>query len=66
MQRFDVNGDGVLDKAEQVIGRRIMVENFLDKHANDLHLYDRRLAQKVRGYRAKRAQGKLYAGKGEK
>lgn len=47
-QRFDINGDGVLDKAEQVVGRRIMTEMFLERHRDDLHLYGQGLAQKAR------------------
>lgn len=46
-QRFDTNGDGVLDEAEKVIGRRIMTEMFLENHEDDLRLYGQGLAQKV-------------------
>lgn len=54
-QRFDINGDGVLDEAEKVVGRRIMTEMFLDNHQHDIHLYGQGLSQKVmcwkgRGY----------------
>lgn len=46
-QRFDYNGDGVLDEAEMFVGRRIMAELFLEKHSHDLHLYGNGLSQKV-------------------
>lgn len=52
IQRFDTNGDGVLDEAEKIIGRRIMTEMFLENHERDIHLYGQGLAQKVRGARA--------------
>lgn len=48
-QRFDINGDGVLDEAEKVVGRRIMTEMFLDNHQHDIHLYGQGLSQKVAG-----------------
>lgn len=48
IQRFDVNGDGVLDEAEKVIGRRIMTETFLENHEHDIHLYGEGLSQKVK------------------
>ena len=47
-QRFDTNGDGVLDEAEQVVGRRIMTEMFLENHEHDIHLYGQGLSRKVR------------------
>lgn len=47
-QRFDVNGDGVLDEAEKVIGRRIMAEVFLENHEHHIHLYGQGLTRKVR------------------
>lgn len=47
LQRFDVNGEGVLDKAEQLVGRRIIAEKFLEDHADELHLYDQGLTHKV-------------------
>lgn len=48
-QRFDTNGDGILDEAEKVVGRRIMTEVFLENHEHDIHLYGLGLSQKVRG-----------------
>lgn len=47
-QRFDYNGDGVLDEAEMFVGRRIMAELFLEKHSHDLHLYGNGFSQKVK------------------
>ena len=46
-QRFDLKGGGILDEAQQVIGRRIIAELFLEKHKHNLHLYSQELTQKV-------------------
>lgn len=36
---FDLDGNGVLDIAEQSVGRRIIAEEFFTQHEKDLHLY---------------------------
>ncbi|CAN0399145.1 unnamed protein product [Ascophyllum nodosum] len=45
-KRFDLKGGGILDEAQQVIGRRIIAELFLEKHKHNLHLYSQELTQK--------------------
>lgn len=67
-KRFDLDGNGVLDKDEREIGKRVLAEEFFKRHAHELHLFGRNIAHRthsenveklVNSYSFERTYGKL-------
>lgn len=67
-KRFDMDGNGVLDRDERAVGQRVLAEEFFSRHKDDLHLFGRNIANRnhkenvdklVNSYSFERAYGKL-------